>query len=225
MSISVMVAAPFALFTRPELKVERYSYSVMTPSAARGILEAIYWHPGIRWEIESIRVCNPIRFISVKRNEVSAKASSDLALGEMKLGAGHFTLDPDNCRQPRHSLILRDVRYIICAHFVFTKKARKGHTAEKTYAIVSRRLTRGQCFKQPYLGCREFTCSFRPINPIEAKAFPCPKELEGETELGLMLYDLDFSASGDVNPMLFKAKLVNGILTVPSLNSSEVIKC
>ena len=218
MSISLEVWGDYALFTRPEMKVERVSYDVMTPSAARGLVEAIYWHPGMRWVIDRIHVCAPIRFTNLRRNEVKSTVSSRTARTVMERGAGELYLCAADSIQQRAALLLRDVRYVIDAHFVMTDKAATGDNAGKFQDIVKRRIEKGQFYHQPYFGCREFPANFK----WRAEPPVCPRELSGERDLGWMLYDLDYADPEDVKPLFFRAKLENGVLNVPSRDSGEV---
>ncbi len=201
------VSGPYALFSRPELKVERVSYDMITPSAARGLLESIYWHPGVRWKIDKIHVMNPIRFVNIRRNEVSAKLSAANALTVMKGSNEPLYISATALIQQRASLLLRDVRYVIEAHFDLTSKTAPGDSADKFYAIVMRRLQKGQCFQQPYLGCREFPAAVRVAErPIGTTAY------EGERDLGFMLYDMDYADPEDIKPQFFRAVLRDGVL-------------
>ena len=165
----------YACFSRPEMKVERVSYDVMTPSAARGLVEAIYYHPGLRWRIDRIHVCAPIQFTNLRRNEVKAVTSARTAKTIMERGKGALYLDTTQEIQQRAALLLKNVHYVIEAHFEMTKEAAPGDNPGKFQDIVKRRLNRGQCFHQPYFGCREFPASFR--NCLEIP--PCPPELLG----------------------------------------------
>jgi CRISPR-associated protein Cas5d len=201
------VSGQYALFSRPELKVERVSYDMITPSAARGLLEAIYWHPGVRWKIDRIHVMNPIRFVNIRRNEVSAKLSAANALTVMNGKNEPLYIIASTFIQQRASLVLRDVRYVIEAHFDLTSKAAPDDSVEKVYAIVMRRLQKGQCFQQPYLGCREFPADVRTVEgPIGKTAY------EGERDLGFMLYDMDYADPKDIRPQFFRAVLRDGVL-------------
>ncbi|HWR24061.1 MAG TPA: type I-C CRISPR-associated protein Cas5c [Feifaniaceae bacterium] len=201
------VSGQYALFSRPELKVERVSYDMITPSAARGLLEAVYWHPGVRWKIDRIHVMNPIRFVNIRRNEVSAKLSAANALTVMNGSNGPLYISASSFIQQRASLLLRDVRYVIEAHFDLTSKANPDDSAEKFYAIVMRRLQKGQCFQQPYLGCREFPADVRAAErPIGKAAY------EGKRDLGFMLYDMDYADPDDIRPQFFRAVLRDGVL-------------
>jgi CRISPR-associated protein Cas5d len=194
--ITVRVRGEYALFTRPEMKVERVSYEVITPSAARGIIEAVYWKPAIRWVIDKIHVLNEIEFTNVRRNEVSDKAS----IGKPYIVA-------TEARQQRAAMVLRNVDYIIEAHFEMTDKASLDDTEAKHYNIALRRLREGQHFHAPCLGTREFGAKVEIIEDGNI-----PKSLLGDRDLGWMLYDLDFANARDIQPQFFKAELRNGIL-------------
>ncbi|HML46089.1 MAG TPA: type I-C CRISPR-associated protein Cas5c [Clostridia bacterium] len=208
--IRVEVWGEFALFTRPETKVERVSYDVMTPSAARGILEAIYWKPALLYKIDRIYVLSPIRFTNIRRNELSAKGSADEALSALKGSGKPLYIDRAAAIQQRAATVLRDVRYVIEAHFELTGRAGDGDTEEKHYAILMRRLKMGQTFHQPYLGCREFPARFRPYEGV-----PEPRtEPEMTRDLGLMLYDMDHGNPEDIRPSFFRARLEGGAMTV-----------
>ena len=189
MAIKLEVWGDYALFTRPEMKVERVSYDVMTPSAARGILEAVYWHPGMRWVIDSIQVCNPIRFVNIRRNEVKATISARTVKSVMEKNKGTLYMDTSNEIQQRSSLLLRNVRYVIEAHFEMTEKASSGDNPGKFQDIIKRRIKKGQFYHQPYMGCREFPAYFKEAE--ENTSYD--SELNGEKDLGFMLYDLDYS--------------------------------
>ena len=226
MSISLEVWGDYALFTRPEMKVERVSYDMMTPSAARGLIEAIYWHPGLRWVIDRIHVCAPIRFTNLRRNEVKAvipKIAKSEKIAQEMLERGKAKIKPlyiiGDVRQQRAALLLRDVRYVIEAHFDMTDKAAPGDNPGKFQDIVKRRIQRGQFYHQPCFGCREFPAQFKWCNQLP----PCPDELNGQTrDLGWMLYDMDYSDPEDIKPLFFRAELKNGVLYVPERNSGEV---
>lgn len=218
MSIRLEVWGDYACFTRPEMKVERVSYDVMTPSAARGVIEAIYWHPGLRWFIDRIHVCAPIRFSNLRRNEVKATLSARAAEKVMRSGTGPLYLCTSQEIQQRAALLLREVHYVIEAHFELTHRAAPGDNPGKFQDIVKRRLQRGQCYHQPYLGCREFPAHFRLCDQIP----PCPEELRGRRDLGWMLWDLDYSDPANLQPLFFRGALVDGVLEVPSRGSGEV---
>ena len=232
------VSGDFACFTRPEMKVERVSYDVITPSAARGVFSAIFWKPAISWRIKRIEVMNPIRWTSVRRNEVSAVAAprSD----------GIFVED---ARQQRAGLILRDVRYRLYAEFDFIPpekrspsvnpapewlageeenelyrqaEARPDEKEAKYAAMFDRRAAKGQYFMHPYLGCREFSC--REIRLVKHPESEAAKPILETRDLGFMLYDLDYSDPKDIKPMFYRAKMVDGVIRVPHPDSEEVFK-
>lgn len=201
-----------ACFTRPEMKVERVSYDVMTPSAARGILEAIHWKPAIVWVVDKIYVLKPIRFQSFRRNEVGAKISADKARSAMRAGstAGLGLVIEDN-RQQRAATLLVDVAYVIEAHFELTAKAADDETEAKHLSMFNRRAASGQCFHRPCLGTREFVADFELLPndaPIPPSALP-----PGERDLGWMLHDIDFSG-GRNESRFFRARLDGGVLDV-----------
>ncbi|MDD3244178.1 MAG: type I-C CRISPR-associated protein Cas5c [Eubacteriales bacterium] len=220
LSVKVEVWGPYALFSRPELKTERYSYDVMTPSAARGLLEAVYMHPGIRWRIDRIHVLNPIAFASVRRNEVKSKVVASSVAAVMKGGGGELYLATSQDIQQRASTLLRDVHYVIEAHFDMTDKAAPGDNPGKFADIMRRRLEKGQCYHQPYFGCREFPAYFRKWEGDEpVTAYP-----EEDRDLGLMLYDMDYTDPENITPMFFRAALQKGVLNVPAPDSGEVLR-
>lgn len=206
-----------ACFTRPEMKVERVSYDVMTPSAARGILEAILWKPAIRWRVKQIDVLKPVRWESVRRNEVGAVASTDLALKAMRAGRGQLGIYVEAERQQRAGLFLRDVAYTIHAYFELTEKADAGSTVIKFQEMFLRRAEKGQCFNQPYLGCREFSANFEPIYHDK----PAPKTIGETRDLGWMLHDIDFSGKEPM-PRFFRADMSNGSIVVPQFENEGV---
>jgi len=226
------VIGNFACFTRPEMKVERVSYDVITPSAARAVFESILWKPAIRWHITKIEVLNPIKWVSVRRNEVGAVAI---------VGKGGIFADDASVRQQRAGLFLRDVAYRIHAHFelrdpgfhksnyphLSKRKVNQGeddlesqpnNNAAKFMSMFERRAEKGQCVNQPYLGCREFAADFRRV------ALPATQPLPiAETrDLGWMLYDLDYDDSADPKPLFFRARMENGVVTIPAQDSKEV---
>lgn len=202
-----------ACFTRPEMKVERVSYDVITPSAARGILEAIHWKPAIRWCIDRIHVLKPIRFESLRRNEVAGKLPASTVSKAMKAGrvddVAYFV---DQNRQQRAATILRDVGYVIEAHFEFTLRADESDTPGKHLDIFNRRARQGQCFHMPCLGTREFPANFALVET--AACMPSvDARLKGERDLGFMLHDIDF-ANGKT-PHFFRATMQDGVIEVP----------
>lgn len=213
------VSGPYACFTRPEMKVERVSYDVITPSAARAIFDAILWKPAIFWRVKRVEVLAPIRWISVRRNEVGSVAS-----------ARKQAVFIEDDRQQRAGLLLRDVKYRLFAEFDYIppEKRRKVHdpvpefltdseevretprdeSPAKYAAMFERRAKKGQCFNQPYLGCREFSAEFRLVDPEAEPVAPIPET----RDLGWMLYDMDFSDSSEPKPLFFNARLVGGVL-------------
>ena len=204
--IQLEVWGAYALFSRPELKVERVSYDVPTPSAARGIVEAVYYHPGLRWYIDRIHVLNPIRFVSIRRNEVTDKISGRNVRQAAQGGGQPPYLVTSQKIVQRSSLLLQDVHYVIEAHFEMTDKAAPSGNPGKFQDIVTRRMERGQCFHTPYFGCREFPVSFRrwPGGPIPT--------IDETRDLGLMLYDFDYSDPAAITPTYFRARLEHGVL-------------
>ncbi|WP_340109429.1 type I-C CRISPR-associated protein Cas5c [Pikeienuella sp. HZG-20] len=205
MSFQLHIWGDHACFTRPEMKVERVSYDVITPSAARGIFEAIHWKPAIRWVIDRIHVLKPIRFETIRRNEVGSKISARTAQSAMNAGdlAGlHLVVDEN--RQQRATLALRDVSYLIEAHFEMTAEA-AGDTPAKHAEMFRRRATTGQCFHRPCLGVREFPAWFELVET------PPPSTLlETDRDLGWMLYDIDY-ANGRA-PLFFRARMEGGVI-------------
>ncbi|MBC7326023.1 MAG: type I-C CRISPR-associated protein Cas5 [Moorella sp. (in: Bacteria)] len=211
--LAVKVWGDLACFTRPEMKVERVSYPVMTPSAARGILEAIFWKPEFRWRVRQIEVLKPIRYFSILRNEVNNKMAVSTARGWARNGGGYYA---DQDRAQRHTLALREVAYIIRAEQVMASHARDIHPA-KYRDQFRRRVERGQCYHRPYLGCREFSAFFGPVGPAD-------QPIRHSEYLGRMLLDLQYNAdgSGEGRPIFFSARLENGILRVPEDLYNEI---
>ena len=216
--VKVKVWGDYALFSRPELKVERYSYDVMTPSAARGILEAIYWHPGLRWNIDRIYVKNPICFTSVRRNEVKSKVSASNVLQVYNGADKPLYINTKNEIVQRASTILCDVCYVIEAHFEMTEKANETDNPGKFKDIMMRRLRRGYCYHMPYFGCREFPAHFCLC---EEEEIHTAYDDVNERDLGLMLYDMDYSNKDNIQAMFFRAVLKKGVL---DLRNCEVIR-
>ena len=229
------VSGPFACFTRPEMKVERVSYDVITPSAARAMFDAILWKPAIFWQVKKIEVLAPVKWISVRRNEVGKVASPR---------SGGIIIEDD--RQQRAGLFLRDVKYRLHAEFVFIPPEKRGQvlnpvpewladpaeedelkkqdgrndeTEAKYAAMFERRARKGQHFHQPYLGCREFAAAVRLVDPV---AEPCTPVSLTSPDLGWMLYDLDYSDPKDIKPMFFRPRAENGVIIVPPPDSEEV---
>ena len=217
MGIALEVWGDYACFSRPEMKVERVSYDVITPSAARGIIESIYRHPGMVWRIDRIRVANPIKFFSIKRNEMSEALSKQDVRNILTKERNDdlrksLVIDTDRTREQRNSIILKDVRYVIEAHFEVTDPSvDKEEHENKITGLFWRRVGKGQCYHMPYFGMREFNVFFR-----KCEEFPvCPAELKGEKDLGWMLYDMDYSDLDDVKPVFFRPVMVDGVIDVP----------
>ena len=215
-----------ACFTRPELKVERVSYDVITPSAARSIFEAIFWKPAIRWKVTKIEVLKPIRWTSIRRNEVGAVSKSPIYI--------------EDKRQQKNSLLLKDVRYRIWAKLIFIPMRKRygdsknpridkeeydflrmDETPMKYYKMFERRASKGQCFNQPYLGCREFSANWQYIEDTKALEPPTT----GDRDLGIMLYDMDFAGSlHKPDAMFYRAEMKQGVIIVPPLGSEEILR-
>lgn len=210
--VKLYVWGEFACFTRPEMKVERVSYDVITPSAARGILEAIHWKPAIRWVIDRITVLNEIRFDNFRRNELSGRISEVLVKRAMNGKEVLLRQTIEDNRQQRATLLLRDVAYIIEAHFEMTDKAGEDDSEEKHYNMFMRRARQGQCFHRPYFGCREFPVSFKLLEDETPQSFY--QDLE-EKDLGWTLLDIDFE--NNMTPMFFRAVMRHGVIEVPPL--------
>lgn len=212
--VALRVWGDFACFTRPEMKVERVSYDVMTPSAARGVLEAIYWKPAIRWVVRRIHVLKPIRFTNVRRNELGGVGPSDRTLKSYLDGSKTTSLAQviEDDRQQRAATILQNVDYLIEAHY---EVIRGNEPPQKHYEMFRRRAIKGQCFHHPYLGCREFVADFEWHEGDPPAGFE-----HAERDLGFMLHDIDFA--NDMTPKFFRACMVNGVVEVPAFKSSEV---
>ena len=212
--VAVHVWGDFACFTRPEMKVERVSYDIPTPSAARGILEAILWKPAIEWQVRKIEVLKPIRWTSVRRNEVGVVGSWTLAQRAMKDGSLAAGILVEEDRQQRAALVLRNVEYVIRAEFRLTERAGPADNEGKFLDMFRRRVEKGQCHKRPYLGTREFAAHFGPV-PDGRLAIPV------DQDLGWMFYDFDYTKSppGD---RFFRARLLGGQLEIPAPGDLEV---
>lgn len=202
----------YACFTRPEMKVERMSYEVMTPSAARGIVEAVYWHPGLQYTIDRIIVLNPVHFMNIRRNEVKSKISCSAFLAAND--PTKLFLSASNDIAQRAAAVLTDVAYVIEYHFDMTDKAAECDNYGKFCDIINRRLRDGKCYYQPYFGCREFPVNFCAADGSE-------KPIQETRSLGFMLYDMDYSNRDNVTPIFFKAELQNGVI---DLRNCEVHK-
>lgn len=215
--VRVKVWGEYALISRPEMKTERVSYDVLTPSAARGILESIYWHPGLHYVIDQIIVVKPIQFTSVRRNEVKSKVSANNVLPVYNGTAKELYINTKADIVQRASLLLRDVEYVIEAHFEMTDKANVSDNPGKFKDIIMRRLKRGECYHMPYFGCREFPAHFSLCEEEIQSAYA---DVE-EKDLGYMLYDMDYSDCQDIQPMFFRAVLRKGVL---DLRNCEVVR-
>ena len=219
-SIRLLVSGDWALFTRPELKVERVSYDVITPSAARGVLEAIYWKPEIRWHVRRIRVFKPVRFANLRRNEVASKVSvkgKAGAMAAMKAGSGTLALYAAEDRQQRAALMLRDVCYGIEARFEIVGGE---DNPGKHLDMFRRRAERGQCFHRPYLGTRECPARFEWVGSEDG--WPeVDESLMGPRDLGFMLHDIDYE-NGRAS-RFFRAQMTDGVIEVPAWDAAEVV--
>ena len=207
MSMLIEVWGDYACFSRPEMKPERVSYDIMTPSAARGLVEAIYWHPGMKYHIDRIYLLKPVQFASIRRNEVKATLLSSAALSAAKGGEVPMLCTAENIQQ-RAALVLQDVHYVIECHFTMTEKAAPGDNPGKFQDIVTRRMRKGQCFSTPYFGCREFPAHFK-----QWEGGPIPT-IDETRDLGFMLYDFDYSDPQNITPLYFRAKMEHGVIQV-----------
>lgn len=217
-SFCLEISGPRACFTRPEMKVERVSYDVMTPSAARACFESILWKPAIRWHIRKIEVLEPIRWINLRRNEVASVVSTRNAETAMRNGTGNLALYVEDDRQQRAGLFLRDVAYRVHADMEFKRELDPAFPAKKYHEMFERRASKGQCVNQPYLGCREFAAAFRLVEDLSDE----PAPIAETRDLGFMLHDLDFTKPNDPQPRFFRAMLKNGVIEVPAWDSEEV---
>jgi CRISPR-associated protein Cas5d len=216
--VRLKIFGDYACFTRPEMKSERVSYDVPTPSAVRGILEALHWKPAITWRVDAVHVMRPIRFESIRRNELASKAPVGTIRSVMKNGGAFPAVFIEEDRQQRASLVLKEVEYYVEAHFVLTDKAGPDDAPGKHLDIFNRRLAKGQVYHRPCLGCREFPAFVEPaesVPPSPLAALP-----DGNRDLGWMLYDLDYAT--DHTPMFFRANLEKGVMRVPDPTSAEV---
>ncbi|MBK9493330.1 MAG: type I-C CRISPR-associated protein Cas5 [Xanthomonadales bacterium] len=212
------LSGDYACFTRPEMKVERVSYDVMTPSAARACFEAILWKPAIRWQVRRIEVLKPIRWINLRRNEVASVVSTRNVETAMKTGRGDLGLYIEEDRQQRAGLFLRDVAYRVHAELEFLRERDPDASPAKYQEMFERRARKGQCVNQPYLGCREFAAAFRLVGDASAER----AAISDSRDLGFMLHDLDFSNPSDPQPRFFRAQLENGAVAIPAWDSAEV---
>ena len=214
MSILVEAWGDYALFSRMEMKVERVSYECITPSAARGMIESVYYHPGLRWYIDRIYILAPIRFMNLRRNEVADKIPVGSLLSNAKSGKLGYLSTSESIQQ-RAAMMLKNVHYVIEAHFDMTDRAAPSDNPGKFQDIVKRRLTRGQYYSQPYFGCRECTANVRLWEGGEIPSIPETRDL------GWMLYDMDYTDPQDIQPTFFHAQMVNGIV---NLKDCEVVR-
>lgn len=217
--VRILVQGPRACFTRPEMKAERVSYDVITPSAARGLMQAIYWKPAIQWHVDRIKVLNEIRFETFRRNEVGSKIGEGTAADAMKHDKP-IGLVASQDRQQRETVLLRDVAYVIDYHFTMTDMAGETDTPEKHYNIALRRLRKGQCFMQPCFGCREFPAFVSLIEDDSER--PSFYDGAGDRDLGWMLYDLDYLDPHYPKPMFFRAVMRDGVIDV-AFQAREVV--
>lgn len=211
-SFCLHVAGDYACFTRPEMKVERVSYDVITPSAARAVFEAILWKPAIRWRVTRIEVLKPIRWMNLRRNEVGAVISTSNVQQAMNAGRGELALYVEDERQQRAGLFLRDVAYRLHA----TLDVRSGEPRQKYEEMFLRRAAKGQWVNQPYLGCREFAADVRPVEP----GSPQPQAISETLDLGWMLHDLDFADATSPQARFFRADMQAGVIDVPAFEEA-----
>lgn len=214
MSILMEVWGPMACFTRPEMKTERVSYDVPTPGAVRGMIESVFFHPGLRWVPDRIWVLNRIQFMNVRRNEVKSKVLASAVLQEANGGKAGAIFTSEDIQQ-RAAMLLKDVHYVFEAHFEMTVQANPSDNHGKFQDIVKRRLRRGACYSTPYFGCRECTAHFRLWEGGEIPA------IDETRDLGYMLYDMDYSDPTDIQPMFFRARMEHGVI---DLRNCEVVR-
>lgn len=214
MSILMEAWGPMACFTRPEMKTERVSYEVPTPGAVRGMIESVFFHPGLRWVPDRIWVLNRIQFMNVRRNEVKSKVLASAVLQEANGGKAGAIFTSEDIQQ-RAAMLLKDVRYVFEAHFEMTAQANPSDNHGKFQDIVKRRLRRGACYSTPYFGCRECTAHFRLWEGGEIPA------IDETRDLGYMLYDMDYSDPTDIQPMFFRARMEHGVI---DLRNCEVVR-
>ena len=204
------VSGDYACFTRPEMKVERVSYDVITPSAARAVFEAIFWKPAIRWHVRRIEVLAPVRWINLRRNEVASVISTRNVQQAMAGGDNELAIYIEDDRQPRAGLFLRDVRYRLHADLEVRSDSADPGPPQKFFSMFERRAAAGQCVNQPYLGCREFAARFRLVNDLSTE----PAPITESRDLGWMLHDLDFTKLDDPQPVFFRAVMKAGVIEV-----------
>jgi len=214
------VRGDWACFTRPEMKVERVSYDVITPSAARAVFEAVFFKPAVKWQVRRIEVLSPIRWMNLRRNEVASVVSTRNVQQAMKQGHGDLALYVDEDRQQRAALLLRDVAYRLHADLLVRSDRQDPEPPAKFFAMFERRARKGQCVNQPYLGCREFAARWRLVDEPTAE----PKPIAETRDLGWMLHDLDFADPADPQPRFFRAQMRLGSIDVPAFDGSEVAR-
>lgn len=206
--VRLEVWGDFACFTRPELKVERFSYPVITPSAARGVLEALFFHRGLKWVVDRVYVLSKIEYANIRRNELKAKISASNVMNFAGKEKGELYLSARENIQQRASTVLKAPHYVIEAHFEMTGQANPSDNPGKFREMFTRRARKGQCWHMPYFGCREFPAQFRLYEDEAIET-----AYQGETkDLGLMLYDIDYSDPKNLQPMFFRALMVDGVL-------------
>lgn len=212
--IKILIEGDYALFSRPEMKVERVSYDVPTPSALVGLISSVYWHPGIKYIIDSIHVLKPIQFVNIRRNEITEKLLPSAVKKQMDGLTDDISIYTKECISQRASLLLKDVRYGVEAHFELTGEKDEEQTPEKCYSILRRRLNKGQYFAAPCLGCREFPARVTLTEEIPASP------ITGDTDLGYMLYDLQYQKDNDgraldsADPRFYRPHMVDGVIDV-----------
>jgi CRISPR-associated protein Cas5d len=214
------VRGDWACFTRPEMKVERVSYDIITPSAARAVFEAIFYKPAIRWQVRRIEVLAPVRWTNLRRNEVASVVSTRNVQQAMKQGTGELALYVDEDRQQRAALLLRDVAWRLHADLVVRPDRRDPEPPAKFFAMFERRARKGQCVNQPYLGCREFAARWRLVDDLAAE----PPPIAETRDLGWMLHDLDFADATNPQPRFFRAQMTAGVIEVPPFDGQEVAR-
>ena len=211
------ISGDFACFTRPEMKVERVSYDVITPSAARAVFESVFWKPAVRWHVRRIEVLKPIRWINLRRNEVASVISTRNVQQAMAEGEGNLAIHVEDDRQQRAGLFLRDVAYRVHADLDVRSDRNDPEPPQKFFAMFERRATAGQCVNQPYLGCREFAARFRLVTDLSGE----PSPLADTRDLGWMLQDLDFKDPSDPQPTFFRAQMNAGVIEVAQRGSAQ----
>lgn len=211
------ITGDYACFTRPEMKVERVSYDVITPSAARAVFEAIFWKPAIRWHMRRIEVLRPVRWMNLRRNEVASVISTRNVQQAMAAGEGDLGITVEDDRQQRAALLLRDVAYRVHADLEVRADRSDPQPPQKFFAMFERRAAQGQCVNQPYLGCREFDARVRLVETTADEPLPIAET----RDLGWMLHDLDFSQPSDPQPVFFRAQMNAGVIELGDAGSAR----